>query len=63
MFMNRFVKAIENAIANQRKLFNIEINTMKDLFIALDRNGDGEVDATELSEALVRLGVTSTKGE
>ena len=55
MFMNRFVKAIENAITNQRKLFNIEINTMKDLFIALDRNGDGEVDATELSEALVSI--------
>jgi len=57
MFMNRFVRSIEGAIANRRTLFNVMLNTLEDLFLALDRNQDGKITANELKETLNRLDV------
>ena len=63
LFMKRFVGAIESAVTNQRTVFNVVLNSVEDLFVALDRNNDGKVDASELKELLNRIGFTTNELE
>jgi Ca2+-binding EF-hand superfamily protein len=53
--------AVGKAIASNRTLYGHTLNNVREMFTTIDADGSGSIDASELGEALERLGLNLSK--